>query len=616
MSVNSRFIQVHQDALIEFIQDDQFYYEDDYSIVKDIKNNTVSFSFSKNVNDITNYNKIPNQLYLIDTLINRFGVVDPDVKTFLQETKYINNQPSKYDKIKIWFPIHYNFPSSTGLYLKAYTYDYTNKITYNLSNFYLDSKNQADLNKIENEPTPFRLNQKLWGKSITLYIPSIYTEALNRINNAPIAGTINYNLTSGVNGLSTTSPIYFDFRFLSSKSTILGETTYITTPGLITNIPQAPEYNTLGVEISRATDGDYFLINGLYNGSIGEFETFMNSLEQSGRRSYVLYSITEYEDNLPQDTKDIYVYQEFIKKLSHRPIFKFTNTVASLRVDMKLISAVDSSVITKSAELVLTGNEIAKYGKYVTPINITNAIKPKIYNSKPDQLVLPSADVINSHLKRKAQKKIEIRYVPYPVLIDVHNIVAQEITVTKNNTEFLGFGDLTITLTPFDNIVKFAIYTKDGDTNVKPFEIPTANTLVNLVFKSSTSELRIPLYVESNEVDLSNGIVVFKITSKNNEVLKTLYKTSKLFYITLTTNGVETTLYDGKYELLANNNRKPLRPIALNRKLNNLISTKPNSKNTISNKTNAANTDFSLSNDVLTQLNKNSLNTNQLKRLL
>lgn len=616
MPINSRFIQVHQDALIEFIQDDQFYYEDDYSIIKDIKNNTISFSFSKNVNDPINYNKLPNQLYLVDALINRYGIADPSVKAFLQETQYVNNQPSKYDIIKIWFPIHYTFPSSTGFYLKTYTYDYTNKTQYNLSNFYLDSKNQTDLNKIENESTPFRLNQKLWGKSITLYIPSIYTEAQNRTNNAPTAGTINFNLTSGVNGLSTTSPIYFDFRFLSSKSTVLGESTFITTPGIVTNIPQAPEYNTLGVEISRADDGDYFLINGLYNGSIGEFEVFMNSLEQSGRRSYVLYSITEYEDNLPQDTKDIYVYQEFIKKLSHRPIFKFTNTVASIRVDMKLISAVDSSVITKSAELTLTGNEIAKYGKYVTPINISNAIKPKLYNSKPDQLVLPSADVINSHLKRKAQKKLEIRYVPYPVLMDVHNVVAQELSVTKNNTEFLGFGDLKITLTPFDNIVKFGIYTKDGESNVKPFEIPTSNTLVNLVFKSTTTELRIPLYVESNEVDLAKGIVVFKITSKNNEVLKTIIKTSKLFYITLTTNGIETTLYDGTFELLSANVRNKLRPLNLNGKFNNQSGLKPLGRKDVSSTLNKNNNEFSLSKDVLTQLNKNSLNTNQLKRLL
>lgn len=616
MSVNSRFIQVHPDALVEFIQDDQFFYEDEYSIINDIKNNEVSFAFSKNATDSENYNKLPYQAYLIDSLINRYGISDPDVKTFLQETKYINNQPSKFDKIKIWFPIHYNFAGNTGFYLKSSAFDYTNKVKYNLSNFFLDITIPGELNKIQNEVQPFRLNQKLWGKSITLYIPSLYEESRNRTGNNPTAGSINANLTGPTNGLSQTSPLYFDFKFLSSKNIILGETTYITTPTLIVNIPQAPEYNTLGVEITRATDGDYFLINGLYNGSVGEFEIFMNTLEESGRRSYILYSITEYEDNLPQDTKDIYVYQDFIKKIYHRPILKFTNTLASIKVDMKLISAVDSSVITKTAELTLIGNEVAKYGKYVTPINITGAIKPKLYQSKPAQLQLPSAELLNSHLKRKAQKKLEIRYVPYPVLMDIHDVVAQEVSLTKSGTTYSGFGDLKITLTPFDNILKFAIFKQDGESNVKPFEIPTSNTIVNLVFKSETTDLRIPLYIESNEVNLSGGIVVFKISSTNNKILKTILKTSNNFYITLTTNGIETTLYDGTFELLSNKARKPIRTNLSNIKLNNLPKLKPVGISKISNSTNPFNNQFNLNKDILTQLNNNNLNTNQLKRLL
>ena len=38
----------------------------------------------------------------------------------------------------------------------------------------------------------------------------------------------------------------------------------------------------------------------------------MEVLEQSGKRSYLLYSVTIYEENLPQDTRDIYIYKDFI----------------------------------------------------------------------------------------------------------------------------------------------------------------------------------------------------------------------------------------------------------------------------------------------------------------
>lgn len=616
MAVNSRFIQVHPDAIIEWIWDDQFFYEDEYSIIKDVKNNETSFSFAFNANDPLNYNKIPNQLYLVDSVINKFGIADPIVKPFLQETQYVNNQPSKFNKIKIWFPIYYTFPNSTGFYLRTYALNYENAVKYNLSNYFMDITIPGELTKIENEAQPFRLNEKLWGKSITLYVPSTYDEALNRINNAPTLGSINYNLTSGILGLSQTSPIYIDFRFLTSKSTVLGETTYLTTPPLVTNIPQAPEYNNLGVQITQAIDGDYFVINGTFNNSIGEFESFMTALEENGKRSYILYAITVYEENIPQETREIYVYKDFYKGIDdYRPVLKFSNTTASIRVDMKLISSVDSSVVTKTAEYTLIGNQVSKYGKYVTPINITGAIKPKLYNSKPDQIILPSKELLNSHLRRKKTKQ-EIRFVPYPVLTSVFNIVAQEATLSVNNSTYYGYGDLKLSLTPFDNVIKLSIAKKSSENSIEPFVIPSSNSIVQMIFKSPTTELRIPLYLESNEVNLSNGVVVFKIPSTDQEKIKKIYAKNKNFYITVTSNGIETVIYDGVFTLLSETTRRPFRNI-LTKNIpgikNKLPAIKPVLNNIVPTSFNKSNT---LDKGILQQLNSNALNTNQLKKII
>ena len=45
MAVTSRYLQVHPDALIEWIWDDQFFFEDEYSIITDTKNNSCFNSF-------------------------------------------------------------------------------------------------------------------------------------------------------------------------------------------------------------------------------------------------------------------------------------------------------------------------------------------------------------------------------------------------------------------------------------------------------------------------------------------------------------------------------------------------------------------------------------------
>lgn len=551
MAVNSRFIQVHPDALVEWVWDDQFYYADNYSVIRDIQNNVSSFAFSDNATDPDNYNKIPQQLYLIDSLINKYGIADPAVKAFLQESQFVNNQPSKFDIIKIWFPIHYTFPSTAGFFLKTYGLNYENAVSYNFSNYFLDITIPGELAKIVNEPQPFRHNQRLWGKSLTIYVPSLYTESRLRTNNAPTLGTVNYNLTNGALGLSQTSPIFIDFRFLTSKEIVLGETTYRTTPAQPVSIPQAPEYNNLGVSIVEATDGDYFKINGIYNGSAGEFETFMAALDQSGKKSYLLYSITTYEENIPQQTRDIYVYQDFLTGIDdYRPVLKFSNTTASIRVDMKLVSAADGSIITKSAEYALTGNAVAKYGKFATPINISGAIKPKLYNSKPDQIALPPMELLNSHLKRKNNSKPEVRYIPYPVLTNVFNIIAQDASKKTNSGTYFGFGDLELVLSPFDNVVKLKIAQQVNANGVMPFSLPSSNSVIQLVFKSATSILRVPLYLESNEVDLNSGVVVFKISAADSAQLKKIHQTSKNFYLTITTNGIETMIYDGVFSLL------------------------------------------------------------------
>jgi hypothetical protein len=554
MAINNRIIQVHPDAIIEYIWDDTFFYSEDYSIVRDVRNNVSNFTFGNNIQDNENYNKIPNQLYLIDAVTNRYGIADPSINDFLHEQQYTNIPHILYEKVKIWFPLNYVFPTSVGFYLRTGVLNYENRVEYNFSNFFLDITQPGELSKIQNETTPFRFNEKLWGKSITIYVPSLNSEAQKRTNNAPTLGSINHQITNGDLGLSQTSPIFLDFRFLQSKREILGETTYITTPERVISIPQTPQYNNLSVQIQRADDGDYFKINGLYNGTINGFDQFMKTLDQSGKRSYILYSITVFEENIPQEPRDIYVWKDFWKGVDdYRPLFKFSNTTAGIRVDMKLINSVDNSVITKSTELAIVGNEVAKYSKNITSINVSNAIKPKLYNSKPDILMLPENQMFFTKNKNKNLSD-QIKLVPYPVLTNIYDIVASEANVQVSEQEYKGLGQLQLNLTPFDNIIKLNLF-KNISNSVIPFEIPSSNSIVQMVFKSRSSELRIPLYIESNEVNLKTGILVFKIPMSEQSNLRKIRAINSKFYITLTTNGVESNLYDGIFILLQDLNR-------------------------------------------------------------
>lgn len=540
----SKYIQVNQNALIEIIHDDLNSQDFDYSIIHDQKNNTKSFV----INSPSELNTIQNQLFSIDKTINKFGILDFNKYNFLTKTEYVNNQFSEYTKVKVWFPINYIFNDTNGFFLNIYTLDFNNKTKYDLSNFYLDKSNATMYNSIELETKPFRMNNKVWGKSVTLLIPSVSFEANMRPNNQAKVGTINYNL-AGSTGLSITSPIYFDFRFLFNKKTILNELTYYTTGQLIFSTPQTIINNFLSVSIKPATDGDYYTINGAYNGSTGELDKYMEAKAYSGDQSYILYTIIVYEDNIPQTSRDIYVYENFNEGIKdYRPVIKYTNVLASIKVEMKIISNVSDTMDLKSTEYILTGNEVAKYGRYLSSINVTNAIKPKLYNSAPTRINLPTKDIINSFFKRKESKKLELRYVPYPVLFSSSTIAVQNISTNSNVTPN---GGLMLELKPFDNIFKLSVVNYTSESTYEGYSIPVENTIVNLVFKSESSTVRINLYIESNEVDLKNGILVFKINQSDLKNIQKIYVKSKSFYITLITNDVETVLYNGRFKVVS-----------------------------------------------------------------
>jgi hypothetical protein len=59
---------------------------------------------------------------------------------------------------------------------------------------------------------PLLFQEKLWGKNITIEIPSLSEVSGQLTNSSPKSDSINDNLTSG-NGLSMTSPIFIDFIY-------------------------------------------------------------------------------------------------------------------------------------------------------------------------------------------------------------------------------------------------------------------------------------------------------------------------------------------------------------------------------------------------------------------
>ena len=387
--------------------------------------------------------------------------------------------------------------------------------------------------------------QVLWGKQITILIPALYAISNQRQNNIVIPNSVNYNLTGGI-GLSQQSPIFLEFSFINISQTINNVKTYLLAPQILTNVPQIPDFQQLGVMIQPATDGDYFQIFGVFNNNIADFNMWMNNSVYLGNNYYVNYIITTYEQNIRINSLVITVTNNFNNPTPFRPIIKNSSTTAVIDVEMDIIDAVDGSTIVRRASYGMLQDEVSKYSLNLTKINLASATLPRIYNLK-------SAISSSSLSSISPVNNIETVQVPFAVLISNVNLIAQSDNVVVGNTLYYGDGKIQILIKPFDNIIKFTIaqsvITQNNTTGPNYFDL-TSYGQIQLVFKNSQIEDDFQIYTNNGDVNLANGVVVFLIPESKISDIRTIYASGiNIFYITATQQNITTVIYSGLFEL-------------------------------------------------------------------
>lgn len=558
----SKFIKAHKDILIEYIYDDGNNISDSYKILHNFKDNSYSYVSGSSS---TTGNTPGNQLFKIDGVNNNYGKLNTTTYTFLQLKDYSAGSPVRHDVIKIHLPINYTFGENIGCYIRAYTLDYNNKVTYDLSNFFFDvtDVNQSYLLNYNSPPMLFQ--EKLWGKNITINIPSVYGISNQRVNNATKSNSINFNLTNGT-GLSLNAPLFIDFHFITTKKTINSVSTYYLTAKTSMSLPQSPDYENMGVKIDHSINGDYFEIYGIYNGNSSEFASFIKNSVQLGNRYYVTYTITLYEQNIRGKTFTITVTDNFSDKIEYRPIIKYSTTTAIIDVEMNVIDAVDSSSIFRRASYGMLQDEVAKYSINLMKINIANASKPKIYNIKsPEGAGIFGNNGNNASFGSKSQIVLEPIKINYTVLADKFNIVAKSENVSLGKLNFYGIGKLQIIIQPFDNVIQFKIAQDvSGDkisvdagngSKLQYASAPEYLDMTNMgeikmVIKNQQLSVDFGLYMASNSIDLSIGSVVFKIPAgKINDIRKIYDSGINVFYITSINDSGTFVIYSGLFTI-------------------------------------------------------------------
>jgi len=563
MSKVSKYVKLDKNILLEYIYNDSNLIGESYNILVNSKYRAQAYVAGSA--SITN-NTIANQLFKIDTLSNRYGLIDTNYYSFLQEKNYSAGNPIQHDTLKIHLPINWTFGEYLGFYVRVYAFDSFNMKTYDLSNFYFDMTNVNQTYLLNFSTPPLLFQEKLWGKNISIDIPSL--NAISSQLNGTLAkeDSINYNLTNG-DGLSTTSPIFIDFHFINNIQTINNVSTYLLSSNSTTTISQAPEYENLGLVVEHATNGDFFEIYGIYADTIAGFKKFIDDSVALDRRYYVQYDITLYEQNIRGKTTTVTVTDNFNETIEYRPIIKYSTTTAIIDVEMRVIDSVDNTFIIRRASYGMLQDELSKYSLNMMKINVSNVSKPKIYNLKNSintgligglsntggvlNLSNGSSNTNSTFNTGQNGVIVETIKVPYPVLVDRFNIIAKSDNALFDNKTFYGYGKIQILLYPFDNIVKFSIAT--GPDNKPEYLNMTGINEIKLVIKNDQNQFTFPLFIESGDIDLTIGQVIFKIPQNRFNDIKKIYDSGiNLFYIVGTSQSTTSVIYTGLFKIYDN----------------------------------------------------------------
>lgn len=540
MSDTKKFINIHEDVLIEWIYNNGNISEN-YSIWSDIKTQTRNFVST------SNYNSIDYTLFNIDPVLKKYSKVDVEKFNFLKIQDYFT-APIQYDKINIHFPFNYDFGDYIGLLFNVYVFDFKNQKTVNLSSYFYD-KTDINIEKLMQLNEPFRYGEKEWGKYLTISIPSVDEVSNDRVVtstiNKPSPNTINGNITSDNIGLSLTTPIFINLSFITTRETVLGTTYYYLGDTFDTSISKTPEYQSLGVTIEESTQWDFFEIYGFYNDSNENLDNFIRDLEESGRRINIEYIVTLYEENLQSGFPIKFVVTEnFSQKIEYRPIFKYSNTTASIDVEMNIVDLVDNTTIIRTTSLGLTTN-LFKYGKTLSRLQIDTLNKPKIYNYRSDNTIDSTTNIssINTY---------GITKVPYPLLISNYKILLSSTRSQGSSNDYKTLGTMTMLLTPFDNVIKFQIAKQinaDGAPESYNMADILSNSKLTLIFKSDTEMIEKEIFHETDENNIEEGIVIYKVLESDMKIIKGLKDKDDNFYLTIVGNNTRTLLYSGKFKI-------------------------------------------------------------------
>lgn len=459
-----------------------------------------------------------------------------------------------YDTIKLHLRTGYSFSGrgydgflfQTKVKRNSGVYNYFNSTVYlNTSSF-----------EIQN-PNPFILGESSYSKYIEIKVPSL-VQMFNPVTNGEFKDT--FFAASGANSIPSSANYEFDFKLIDSVVNISGYDYINVAEGKSLTLSQEDEFTDIAVNVTHATDGDYFKIYGTYNGNQSSFENYITGrIATSGDDITVFYEVQVAEQlglNYINTFNNTFTQtSNYDEAIVFRPVIMNSSVSSNflLSVNMRIYNETDNTQIVKTASLIYT--QPKKYGKKLLKLALNSNFAPTVvYNTLPNTSVNRE---LNQFVNSIRPSVGETKYVP--VALDTYRIMGGSTSVTVDGAavndmtsmDYKNEGEGVITLSKVsDNYIKFKVAQPDGDS-MKSISLVNAEDLI-LIIKSGAIEQQISHDPSFPGVDLGVGEVFFKVpkgVAVRFDQSDTNQTTDK-FYINIKNGSTESLLYYGTVNII------------------------------------------------------------------
>ena len=385
---SSRFVQITENILIEYIYTDQANPQEFNTATFPIElmrdgytNGTYLFNTDAvqatmgNYRDTSAVSITPNftQYVSLDTDIgvpyNDFDPELTDSASLLQT--FAPQLDIAYDTVRIHFVSGFNFTGYDGIVFEVLV-PRRDSVMMNLASINFLKTDTPVFN-----PDPLLLGDKLYATFIEWRVPSVYF--MNNSFSQADPNGLAYRITEG-SGFLSTPPITLKATGIYETVVDNSYSYYNMEEINSVSIPNRDIYDNLYAQVIESDAGDYYELSGQVLGST--FSNFIAQLNSSGGDYIVFHEVSVTEQigvNFTQTSFQVFTQTtDFDEPILFRPIIKNANVAVSFKINyvLRLFNKADSTQIIKNASL--TSFDPKKYGRTMIQINL--GVVPTVAN--------------------------------------------------------------------------------------------------------------------------------------------------------------------------------------------------------------------------------------------